>query len=80
MDKLSLRIDGYGEVTVTTSALDAAMSRYLPASPSSLRTICEDRSGLDDLSYIKDVSSFLIMLADWDHNTDGSPLSVDAVR
>lgn len=74
MNKLTLRIDGYGEMTVTTGALDAVIDRYLPNSPAALREICEERSGLDDLSYVKDVSAFLIMLADWDHNHDGSPL------
>lgn len=74
MNKFTLHIDGYGTVTVTSAAFDAAMTRYLPASPMTLRTLCEERSGLDDLSYIEDVSSFLAMLADWDYNVDSSPL------
>lgn len=72
-------IPTYGFIVITTAALDAALARYLPASPSELRALCEDRSDCD-LSAVYDVCTFVAMLADWDYNVDSSPLSVDATR
>lgn len=67
-----------GMTTVTAAALDATIERYLPASIRQLRVLCEERSGE---SYAdKGLSEFLIMLADWDHNTDSSPFSIDTCR
>ncbi len=77
MDKIVVTTISHGEVVITSAAFDAAMSRYLPASPSFLRSICEERTGEDYLD-IYEVSTFIAFLADWDFNVDGSPLSVDA--
>lgn len=77
---IDLQVAGRGGgYTVTADALDAAMAKYLPASPAQLRAIVEDRSGVE-YPEVTTVSAFLVMLADFDHNVDSSPLSIDAAR
>lgn len=74
MQKVTLDIPRWGCITVTTSALDATMAKYLPASAAQLRAIVQERSDMpswyDDMT---DVSTFLLILADWDCNVDDSP-------
>lgn len=71
MPNLSATIDGYGYVSVPSGDFDRAMVTYLPASPASLRSICQERSGLETgFADVLDVSVFLLVLADFDR-TDG---------
>lgn len=66
-------IKGRGYFEVTTAAMDAAMARYLPASPAQLRAVAKERTGMDYYDVL-DVSAFLTILADFDYNVDDSPL------
>jgi hypothetical protein len=73
---IEMRVPRFGYYVVTTAALDAAMSKYLPASPSDLRAIVADRVGVDVSVYrdVVEAIAFLVMLADFDYNVDDSPL------
>lgn len=65
--KIHVTIAGYGDIDIDSMDFDRAISRYLPASPASLRALCQERSGLTDgFTDLNDVSAFLAMLADWD--------------
>ena len=67
--RISVTIAGYGQIDVTSLDLDRAIARYLPASPSSLRALCQERSGLaEGFTDLNDVSAFLLVLADWDQD------------
>lgn len=72
---ISAYVPGHGRAWVTSAAMDAAIARYLPASPAKLRALCEERTGLD-FGNVYDVSTFLVMLADFDYNMDGNPLAL----
>ena len=78
---IRVHIPGWGSSTVTPEALDQAIADYLPASPAELRATAKGRGGGTDsidrsFDSIDSVSAFLVILADWDHNTDSSPLGV----
>lgn len=60
-----LFIPGYGMAMCSVDALDRAMQKYLPASPSALRDVAEMRTQLT-FADVKTVSAFLIILADFD--------------
>lgn len=68
--EVTCTIKGFGFVRVTSAALDAAMSKYLPASPAQLRELVEHRCEPVTFKQVSDVSAFLIILADIDYNTD----------
>jgi hypothetical protein len=74
MPTIELRLPGHGYYRVTTAALDATMSRYLPASPADLRAIVSEREPDIDYSEVTDAVAFLVILADWTYNVDESPL------
>lgn len=73
MERVTYAHEVHGTITVTAAALDETIRRYLPASAYDLRTTVEERT---EVSYrdVFDVSAFLIILADFDHNTDSDPL------
>jgi hypothetical protein len=73
MPRAFFHIPGYGSVTVTCGALDVTMVTYLPASPNDLRKIIEERSDVV-LMPGTPLSALLAILADFDHNVDGSLL------
>ena len=79
LDIVNVTIKGHGTHTVTSAALDMAMLRYLPSNPARLRAIVEERTA-SDWSDVEDVSTFVIVLADFDFNVDDSALSVGAAR
>lgn len=70
-------VPGHGQHKVTSDALDASIAKYLPASPAQLREIVEERTGLD-YAQVREVSTFLVILADFDHNSDGDPLALSS--
>lgn len=65
MGRITAIVPGHGYWDATPYALDAAIARYLPASAKKLRELCEERAQCN-YSDIHDVSTFLVMLADWD--------------
>jgi hypothetical protein len=73
--RVSVDIPGHGRHTVTAAALDDAMTRYLPNDTRTVRAIVNERTA-SDYSDVTDLSALLIMLADFDHNVDDSPLRV----
>ena len=75
MPIISLTLKEYGFIGVTTSAMDLTITKYLPASPLALRQLIIDRAEVDPGSI--DITTALMMLADFDHNIDSSPFSVD---
>lgn len=76
MNIITFNVERYGYIYITAAAFDAALNRFLPASLRQLREVCEERSGLEYMSSITEVSVFIAMLADWEYNVDGSPLAV----
>jgi len=65
MDKITLTND-HGTFTTTAMGLDRAIACYLPASPNGLREVITERTSLD-YADVRDVSAFLVMLADMDY-------------
>jgi hypothetical protein len=67
-DKQSIRFTSknHGTYEATPLALDAAIAKYLPASPLTLRRILEYRAPEIDWADVRDVSAALVILADWD--------------
>lgn len=78
MHVISLTLPGYGLTQVTSAALTATIDKYLPSSAYDLRAIINDRIGYEMFDRPMDISEALIVLADFDHNHDGSLLSLDA--
>lgn len=68
MDTISTDITGFGPVSVTESALDLAIARYLPASISGLRAIAAER--FPDIGTLKyaGLTQLLMVIADSDYN------------
>jgi hypothetical protein len=64
---ISVHINGYGYASAPEHVVDAAIDKYLPASPAQLRTLCEQRTWCD-FDGIDSVATLLIVLADCDHN------------
>ena len=65
MDQVTL-FNAHGTFTTTTSGLDRVISKYLPNSPNGLRELLQERTG-NDYGDVRDVSAFLVMLADMDY-------------
>lgn len=80
MQLVTVRIEGFGTVEVTSAAMDVTMGKYLPASPSQLRGIVRDRCEGDYWANVYDVSTLLMVLADMDCNVDSCSYSVDSYR
>jgi hypothetical protein len=77
---LTVRIPDLGTYQVTGAALDWTIGRYLPASINQLRDLVASRVGISpsELEGIRSLSTFLVLLADFDHNVDGDPTSIYA--
>lgn len=66
-------IPNHGVHSVTAAALDATIARYLPTSCYDLRKVVEERSE-SNWGDVASITTFLVVLADFDHNVDSSPL------
>lgn len=56
----------FGTYSARTDTVDLMMTRYLPASPASLRTVLVERAGGElDYTYVTDVTTALVILADF---------------
>lgn len=65
-DKVSVNILGHGLYEAPAFIVDAMIAKHLPSSSYKLRQLVEKRSGLD-WSDVQDMTTFLIVLADWEH-------------
>lgn len=66
-------IPNHGVHSVTAAALDATIAKYLPTSTYDLRKVVERRSE-NKWNDVADMTTLLVVLADFDHNIDSSPL------
>ena len=76
---ITANVGRHGTHEATGAAVELTITRYLPDSVANLRRLVEERSGVD-FSDVDDIAAFLVILADFDWNTDESALSVDRAR
>jgi len=81
VNKVSITIEGYGHVEVTSTALEVTIEKYLPATKRSLQEIYLERSELE-WETIRDwgIMEFMMVFADWDCNIDDCIYSVDQTK